>query len=125
MTPKQFLQIGGTILVLLAVIGFLKPDLAGGLLNFDAPENWTHLILGVVAMVIAPLPLGDVRKWITVLVGVTGIVIGILGFIVRDNPSPNFYGVTNLENPVDNVLHLVVGIWAMIAAFGGRRSSKA
>ncbi len=117
MNPKQFLQLGGVILVLLAVIGFLQPDLAGDLLSFDPAENWAHLVLGIVALVLAPLPIGDLKKWVVVLVGLVAIVFGILGFMVRGNPSPNFYGITNLENPVDNVLHLVVGVWAMLAAF--------
>lgn len=117
MNPKQFLQIGGVILVLLAIIGFLKPDLAGDFLNFDAAENWAHLVLGVVALVLAPLAIGDLKKWVVVLVGLVALFFGIMGFVVSGNPSPNFYGVANLENPVDNVLHLVVGVWALLAAF--------
>ena len=117
MNPKQFLQLGGVILVLLAVIGFLAPNLAGDFLNFDMYENWVHLLLGVVALVLAPLPVGDLKKWVVVLVGLLALAFAILGFMVRSNPSPNFYGVANLENPVDNVLHLVVGVWALFAAF--------
>ncbi len=117
MNPKQFLQIGGVVLVLLAVVGFLKPDLAGDFLNFDAAENWAHLVLGVVALVLAPLAIGDLKKWVVVLVGLVALIFGVLGFMVSGNPAPNFYGVTNLENPADNVLHLVVGVWALLAAF--------
>ena len=117
MNPKQFLQIAGVILILLAVVGFLKPDLAGDLLNFDAAENWGHLLLGIVAIVLSSLQLGDLTKWIVVLVGLLAVGFGILGFMGRGNPSPNFYGVTNFENPVDNVLHLVVGVWGLFAAF--------
>ena len=117
MNPKQFLQIGGVILVLLAVIGFLKPDLAGEFLYFDAAENWAHLVLGVVALVLAPLPIGDLKKWVVVLVGLVALIFGVLGFMVSGEAAPNFYGVTNLENPADNVLHLAVGVWALFAAF--------
>ena len=117
MNPKQFLQIGGVILVLLAVIGFLKPDLAGDFLNFDTAENWAHLVLGVVALVLSPLAIGELKKWVVVLVGVIALITAVLGFMARGEPSPNFYGAANLENPVDNVLHLVVGVWAMFAAF--------
>ncbi len=117
MNPKQFLQWAGVILVILAIVGFLVPNLAGDFLNFDPVENWTHLGLGIVALVLAPLPLGDLKKWIVFLLGIGGIVIGFLGFLNAGNPSPNFYGITNLENPADNVLHVLVGIWALIAAF--------
>ena len=117
MHPKQFLQIGGVILVLLGVIGFMKPDFAGDFLNFDGPENWSHLVLGVVAISLAPLAIGELKKWVVVLVGLVALVFGILGFMVSGNPAPNFYGVTNFENPADNVLHVVVGLWAFFAAF--------
>lgn len=120
MNPKQFLQIGGVILVLLGVVGFLVPNLAGDLLNFDAAENWAHTLLGVVALVLAPLPIGDLKKWVVVLVGLVALFFGIMGFVVSGNAAPNFYGVTNLENPIDNVLHLVVGVWALWAALKGK-----
>lgn len=117
MNPKQFLQIGGAILILLAIIGFVAPTIGGDFLNFDSAENWAHLVLGIVAVVLAPMALGDLKKWVVVLVGVIAIAFGVLGFLASGNPAPNFYGVTNFENPVDNVLHLVVGIWALFAAF--------
>lgn len=117
MNPKQFLQIGGVILILLGILGFLKPDLAGDFLSFDATENWAHISLGVVAIVLAPQSMGQMKKWIVVLIGLIAIIVGCLGFMVNNNPSPNFYGVANLENPVENVLHLVIGIWALVAAF--------
>jgi hypothetical protein len=116
MTPKQFLQIGGVVLVLLGVIGFLKPDF--GIVFFSPAENWAHLLLGIVALVLAPLPLGDLKKWVVVLVGLVALVFAVLGYMAKDNAVPNFYGVAQLDNPVDNVLHLVVGIWALLAAFG-------
>ncbi len=117
MNPKQFLQIGGVILLLLGILGFLKPDLAGDFLSFDTAENWAHLVLGVVAIVLAPQPVGVMKKWVVVLIGVAAIIVSVLGFMVSGNPSPNFYGMANLENPVDNVLHLVIGVWALVAGF--------
>ncbi|NOS67050.1 MAG: hypothetical protein HOO67_01645 [Candidatus Peribacteraceae bacterium] len=117
MNPKQFLQIGGVILLLLAVIGFLKPDIGGEFLTFWPWENWAHLGLGVVAIVVSPLAIGELKKWIVVLVGLIALAFGVLGFMVSGTPSPNFYGIVNLDNPIDNVLHLVVGVWALFAAF--------
>ena len=117
MNPKQFLQIGGVILVLLGVIGFLAPNIGGDFLYFDMAENWAHLVLGVVAIVLAPMAIGDLKKWVVVIVGLVALFFGIAGFMVTSNSAPNFYGVTNLENPSDNVLHVVVGIWALWAAF--------
>ena len=33
---------------------------------------------------------------------------------------PNFYGA-NLENPLDNILHLVIGVWAVLAWRGAKK----
>ena len=117
MNPKQFLQVGGVILLLLGIVGFLLPDLLGSTLYFDQSENIAHTVLGVVALVLAPLALGDLKKWIVVLVGLIALYFGVAGFLVSENPAPNWYGVTNLEM-LDNVLHLVIGVWALVAAFG-------
>jgi hypothetical protein len=46
---------------------------------------------------------------------------GVWGFVVGSNPEPNYYGITNLEM-LDNIVHLVIGVWALWAAFGNSRS---
>lgn len=115
--PKQFLQWGGIVLLALGIVGYLVPNLLGDLLWFDMAENVAHTVLGIVALVLAPMQLGDLKKWIVVIVGIVALYFGVAGFLVAGNAAPNWYGVTNLENPVDNVVHLVVGIWALYAAF--------
>ncbi len=117
MNPKKYLQYLGVILVILAIVGFVFPNLAGDFLSFDPLENWAHLILGIVALVLSPLPLGDLKKWIVFLLGVVAVITGFLGFINAGNPAPNFYGYVNFENPADNILHVLVGLWGLFAAF--------
>lgn len=115
MSPKQFLLWGGIILVVLGILGFLNFRL-GGALYFDAGENWTHTILGIVAIA-AAYRLGEsAQRSLVWIVAVVALFFGIWGFVVAGRPAPNFYGLTNLENPIDNLLHLVVGIWAILAA---------
>ncbi|MBI3618621.1 hypothetical protein HY213_01130 [Candidatus Peregrinibacteria bacterium] len=115
MNPKQFLQWGGAILLLLAVVGFLGISF-GDYLYFDKAENVAHGVLGVVALVLAPLPLGDLKRWVVVLVGLVALYFGVAGFMVASNSAPNWYGITNLEF-LDNIVHLAVGVWALAAAF--------
>jgi hypothetical protein len=50
------------------------------------------------------------------IVGVVALVFAVWGFMVRDLPFQNFYDLANLENPLDNLLHLVVGVWALWAS---------
>ena len=115
MNSKQFLQVGGVILLLLGIIGYVMPNLIPGVLTFDAPENVAHTVLGVVALLAsAGLP-STLQKPLVYIVAVVALFFGIAGFMVAGNPDPNFYNYTNFEM-LDNLVHLVVGVWAIWAA---------
>ncbi len=123
MNPKQFLTIGGIVLVLVAVLGFLgiigptaNQSIFGPNWWFDNYENWAHLVLGVVALIASFVLNSMLQKYLTIIVGIVGIFFAIYsGFV-----STDFLGA-GLENPADTVLHLVVGVWALWA--GMRKSS--
>src|SRR5262245_22011029 len=123
MNPKQFLTIGGVILVLLGIVGVL------GVFNqtatpwfwLDSGENVAHLFLGVVALAAVFVPglntaLAPYYKPIVILVGIIALFFGVYGFTVAGAAEPNTFGVTNLESPADDILHLLVGVWALAAA---------
>lgn len=115
MNPKTFLLWGGIILVVLGIVGLLGLNLGERVLWFDTYENWAHLILGVVALVAAYGLGASAQRTLVWIVAVVALVVGIWGFFLGGRPSPNFYGA-NLENPIDNLLHVVVGIWGILAA---------
>jgi uncharacterized protein DUF4383 len=125
MNPKQFLQFGGAILVILGVVGLLPVFTKANTPWFylDTGENIAHIVLGVVAIAAAYL-LSDaaMQKWLVAVVGVVALFFGVYGFVVAGQPDPNTFGLANLESPADNLLHLVVGAWALYAAFMGRPS---
>jgi len=117
MNPKQFLTWGGIVLVLLGIYGFFDADVQGSAFYLDNGENWAHLILGVVAIAAARALSESAQRSLTLLVGVVAIVFAVWGYFVAGRPEPNL-GVANLEHPADNLLHLVVGIWALVASRG-------
>src|SRR5690349_5427445 len=108
MNPKQFLLIGGIILVLvgiLGMVGVLGPSASQSVFGnswwFDNGENWAHLIIGVIAL-IAVYTLGaSMQKQLTMIVGVIGVLVALYGWFV----AGNLWGAS-LENPADNLLHL-------------------
>ena len=130
MNPRQFLLLGGIIFVTLAVLGVvgLGPTITDSALGetfwLDNGENVAHLVLGVVAL-LAYFLLKDeqLTKWLVILVGVIALLAAVLGFLYSgDTSGANFFGVANLEM-ADNLLHLVVGIWALWAAFMDKKST--
>lgn len=122
MNPKQFLLIGGVMLVVVGLAGMFgiigptpERSLFGTNWWFDNGENWAHLILGIAALLAAYVLGAMWQKWLALALGVVGLLVGLWGFMVSGSAVPNFYGV-NLENPADNLLHIAIGAWALWAA---------
>ncbi|MBI2845600.1 MAG: hypothetical protein HYX86_03530 [Chloroflexi bacterium] len=114
--PKGFLVYGGAILLLLGIVGFIVPGLLGELLWFDNSENVAHTVLGIVGLAAAfYFPMSYQRLLVGIL-AVVALFFGIYPWILPAgsyaNQVFNFYGLANLESPLDNLVHLVVGIWA-------------
>ena len=127
MNPRQFLILGGIVLLLLGIVGYLNVFNEENFPAFwlDPGENLAHTVLGVVALAAVFVPglnnaLAPFYRWIVILVGILALFFGVYGFLVPEGSSanPNTFGVANLESPADNILHLVVAIWAFVAAFG-------
>lgn len=116
LTPKGFLQVGGIILLVVGILGFflLGPTPEGSIFGeawwFDTAENWAHLVLGIVALAaVYGMKDAATQKGLALVVGIVALLVGIYGFF-----SPSLLGA-NLENPLDNILHLVVGAWGITA----------
>ena len=130
MNPRQFLLLGGIVLVALGVLGMflLGPtpgqSLMGEFFWLDDVENYAHLILGIVALgAYYLLKDATLVKWLVALVGLIALVVSVLGFMNSGAAVPNL-GVTHMEGISDNVLHLSVAVWAFYAAFvGGKRTT--
>lgn len=119
MNPKQFLLIGGIILIIVAILGFFgvigptpERSIFGDFWWFDNGENWAHLSIGIVGVISGySLPTPAQRSLVVVL-GVIALYFGIYNLF-----STRFLG-TNLERPADTILHLAIGVWALYASMG-------
>jgi hypothetical protein len=125
--PTNVLKIGGTVLILLGLFGLT--GVAGfQWFHLTAGENVAHIALGIVGLAVA-FGTSDVRvhRGLVAVLAITGIGFGLLGFALPSGGAlvngafqmPNL-GVANLENPADNLLHIVVGIWTGASALWGR-----
>lgn len=120
MNPKQFLTIGGAVLVLVAILGWVgvigptaEDSIFGATWWFDNGENWAHVVLGVVALIAAFAFPAAAQKPLVIVVGLVALAFGIYSLAV----SENFYDLAMLQNPADTVLHFVVGLWALVSGF--------
>lgn len=125
-TPNGFLKVGGVVLLLVGILGFIgvigptpSQSILGDFWWFDNAENVAHTLLGVVGIAAAFVLSRDMQKTLVLLLGVLGILVGLYNFV-----SPSLLGA-NLESPADLLLHLVVGAWALYAALGPGAASKA
>ena len=124
MNSKQFLQLGGVVLIVVGVLGFIgvigpeaKDSIFGDDWWFDNGENWAHTLLGVVGVAAGFALKDNLQRPLVLLLGVVGVLFGIYSLF-----ESNFAG-TNLENPLDTVLHFAVGAWALFAAMNKRGAS--
>ena len=131
LSPRGFLMVGGVVLVALGVLGMFllgptpQQSLLGEFFWLDDVENYAHLLFGVVALgAYYLLKDENLTKWLVVLVGVVALVVAVLGFMNSSMPVPNL-GVTHMEGVSDNILHLVVAVWAFYSAFVGGKNSTA
>ena len=112
---RQYAQVIGIVVILLGLVGLLLGDqLLAGLLNIDIAEDLVHLASGALLLYagFAARDAGLVRN-IVGAVGVVYLLVGVLGFII-----PDLFGLLPHEYTVfDNLLHLVLGILGILAAW--------
>ncbi len=126
MYPRLFLSAGGSVLLLLGVVGYANVFTEAGSPTFwlDGTENLAHTSLGLVALAAVHLPglnrlVAPHHRTLVGLLAVIALFFGVYGFTLPPGSGvdPNAFGVANLENPADNLLHLVVGIVAVAAIY--------
>jgi hypothetical protein len=119
MNPRQFLLLGGAVLLLVGLLGFeflgvigptAEDSIFGDAWWFDDGENWAHTILGVVGIIAGLSFPANAQRGLVFLLGLVGVFFGVYNLF-----STTFMG-TNLENPADTILHFAVGAWALFAA---------
>lgn len=98
---RAWLIVLGAVLLLLGVLGFVTPSIAGATL--DGGGMWLHLVLGVVTLGAAFGVKEDaIVNTITMAFGILYLLVGVVGFAMP-TIGPWNVGV------VDNVLHLLTG----------------
>lgn len=124
-SPKGFLQIGGLVLILLGILGYIGiigPTADQSLFKnfwwFDNVENLAHFVLGVAGLVAVFTFPAMWQRYLVMLLGVVAVLVALYNL-----GSTTLFGA-NLESPADLILHAVVGVWALYCVFGVKSSKK-
>lgn len=137
-TPARLycLLVGG-VLVIAGIIGFfyeasfatgdsIRTHDVFGVLSVNGWHNLVHIAIGVLLLVAA----GSAARPAALFVGVLYILLCILGFVATSHGGITFVAKDDVlfklvpVNNEDNVLHLILGITGVIAAFATRRAGK-
>jgi hypothetical protein len=128
MDARRFALVFGAVYVLVGLVGFIVT----GFDNFAGSEGDTLIVFdlnplhNIVHLVVGGLWLYSSRsestaRSVTLLIGVTYAVVGVLGLFVTGDNSANVLAL----NQADNVLHLVTAALALYVALAGRRRAVA
>jgi Domain of unknown function (DUF4383) len=126
------LLVGG-VLVIAGIIGFfyeasfatgdsIRTHDVFGVLSVNGWHNLVHISIGALLLIAA----GSAARGAALFVGILYIVLCVLGFIATSNSGIGFVAENDTllklvpVNNEDNVLHLILGITGVIAAFASR-----
>jgi len=114
--PRQFLLLGGTLLVILGlagVAGLLGSISQASLFNPPYWINWFHLMFGIIVFAIA-FAGGRTLQSAMTLAGGSGEHARPLRLAVRSYAAKR-YNMPELADPSDHFAHLTVGVLALWA----------
>ena len=114
---QPFLFFIGLLLVVWGSIGWFLPFQTGDPYYTDTASNVFYLALGLLLAWSGFAWAEGISHDCSTFVGVAFLALAVAGFAVSGRSDPNLW-VTNLENPADNVVHLVSGVVFVLA---GRR----
>lgn len=124
-SPEKFLLLAGGFSVIIGVLGVFslgpihEHSVLGTFLWMDNKENFFHTFMGLIGMGIVLTPslkknLSPYYKYIVFTAGSIALFFSFYGLLEAYSiisPPIDF----NLQHPADNILHLLLGLWAFAA----------
>jgi hypothetical protein len=135
---KLYCLLVGAVLVIAGIIGFfyeasfasgdsIRSEDVFGVLSVNGWHNVVHIAIGALLLIAA----GSAARGAALFVGVLYLALSVLGFIATSDIGIGFIAENDTliklvpVNNEDNVLHLILGITGVIAAYASRPVSRA
>ena len=118
---KTYAVVVGFVLLLVGIIGFVEGDKMMMGLHFNLIHNCIHLVSGLVGLAAG---LAGGQKGGRAFAQVFGVVYTIVAIIGFAGAPVYIVNMLDLQIPMYNYIHVVVGVLGLIAGFMGGTSSE-
>ncbi len=120
LTSRRCLLTFGLGLSVLGIVGFFVDTQAGDLYDLGTGQSIAYLIVGLASLLVGEVWGSDWKRAFLGLEGLFFLVVGIAGFAIAGGDSHDL-GIFNVENPWENVVHLLLGLIFLGTALFPRR----
>ncbi len=112
---KLYARLTGVIMLIVGIFGFLTDNLFG-LIQFDSVHNMIHLLIAAFALYVGfAADNTSLPDLFAEVMGIVYVLLGVAGFM-----NPILFGLLgplHLE-PLENLLHLMLGLWGIGITMG-------
>ena len=120
LTVRRTLLIFGLLLAAVGVAGFFLESSAGDAFHLDTGQNITYLIIGLASLYVGEVWSSESKRVFLGIVGVLFLGVAIAGFAIAGGVSHDL-GIFDVQNPWENMVHVVLGLLFLGVVFYPRR----
>ena len=120
LTVRRTLLIFGLLLAAVGVAGFFLESSAGDAFHLDTGQNITYLIIGLASLYVGEVWSSESKRVFLGIVGVLFLGVAIAGFAIAGGVSHDL-GIFDVQNPWENMVHVVLGLLFLSVVFYPRR----
>ena len=120
LTVRRALLIFGLLLAAVGVAGFFLDSSAGDAYHLDTGQNIAYLVIGLASLYVGEVWSSDSKRVFLGVAGVLFLGVAIAGFAIAGGEGHDL-GIFDVENPWENVAHLLLGLLFLGVVFYPRR----
>ncbi len=121
---KTFASLIGVVFILVGIVGFFSPELAGA--HLTKLHNVVHLVSGVVSLYFGMKGSLSAARSFCIVFGLVYGLLGVVGYLAgADGHMLMLYGDHLKFGPIDHYIHIGIGVLYLIGGFATRTAAPA